>query len=510
MLHCILLYYICSYSEVGDFMYYPQGCLNARNIFQKSEKFLVYYDPDNDGLIAGYLCEVFLKALGKSFSYYINNDRAHGFLIPTEKWIDLKGYTIFAVDFSMSVEEVKTLTDLGVNIINIDHHSIDEDTLYSYKSEISGAESVIINNQYCFEPEEYRFLSGAGMVYYVLGSMVPEFMTSDTKALVGISLLTDIRAIENNIAFNFLTETYRNHSDKFEYLVNLTKSSADFNYGVQNMDRNFVDYSFSPKLNALFRLNMNEVAISIIRGDFPVSDRAFLDSYKSVQNSIIDRIVTNLQGYEGSSSICKYVSEDLYLVDINYKLDLNVSNFIGVACSRVKNFGKTSFLYVLGKNGKIARGSVRGKFDNVDYLSIFRKHGFYCEGHKVAFGVIDGDVSSVNWVALDAEINEAELSGAAEQYKGRLFETSNLAFSLRSTQGEKISLMNNYVRDSKRTLFKYTGDNVKVEQKGKMWLYKVDGFDIKCFDEGLNLDNGYILPLLERSGYLACYLRRPN
>lgn len=485
-------------------MYSPNGCAEAHGIWRRGTDFLVYYDPDNDGLIAGYLCEVFLDAYDKKHIHCINTNRAHGFYIPREQWKALEGKTVFAVDFAMSTSELRELTDCGVNIINIDHHNIDENELFYYKSDISGAESVIINNQYSFEPQEYRFLSGAGMVYYVLGYFNKAFMNEDTKALVGISLLTDIREIENDIAKDFLTSTYCNQSDKFQYLVNLTKGDFDGGFGMQNMDRNFIDYSFSPKLNALFRLNMGEDAIRIIKGKFPLERRNDLNVFKAVQNGVIDIILENLQGYEGNNTIIKYVYSDLETPQ-----KVNISNFIGVACSRIKNFGKTSFLYVADKEGKILRGSVRGKFDNVNYLQVFRKHGFHCEGHKVAFGVISGDLKSIDLDALDAEIHELEIEGEKIQYRDRLVDVSNLSIFL-SGKNREIAKYNNFVRDSKRILLHYTGCQYEVEQKGKMWLYKIDGIPVKCFDESLNLDNGYILPLAERAGYIQCYLRRPN
>ena len=68
--------------------YKPKGTEKAINILQKAintpnKKFLVYYDPDIDGLVAGYLAEELLKLLGKDVEveYIINENRTHGFLI---------------------------------------------------------------------------------------------------------------------------------------------------------------------------------------------------------------------------------------------------------------------------------------------------------------------------------------------------------------------------------------------------------------------------------------------
>ena len=49
----------------------------------------------------------------------------------------------------------------------------------------------------------------------------------------------------------------------------MTKDAKDYEFGVANMDRNFVDYKFAPKINALFRLNKNRDAMDIARMQAP-------------------------------------------------------------------------------------------------------------------------------------------------------------------------------------------------------------------------------------------------
>lgn len=73
--------------------YRPNGLDNAVDLFEKEAskfndaKFLVYWDPDIDGLFAGYMVEQFLKLLGlynKNFRYVLNPKRKHGFFIDDE------------------------------------------------------------------------------------------------------------------------------------------------------------------------------------------------------------------------------------------------------------------------------------------------------------------------------------------------------------------------------------------------------------------------------------------
>lgn len=480
-------------------MYRPTGVAEASQILSKNNPFLIYYDPDIDGAVSGDFFRRVLTAFSKPFVYYINENRQHGFKMTQDQIAKLKGYTIILVDAAMTKQEIIMLTQNGIDIINIDHHHMNEVDFVYHKDPTTGCEGVIINNQYPFEPEEYRFLSGAGVVYYVINMLFPDFCGQDEKALVGLSLLSDIRPIENPIAQDFLHVTYTHKSPLIEYLIQLTKPKTDFGFGIQTFDRNFIDFTFSPKINALFRLNKGHDAVEVFSGAYHNTGQ--LDVYRNIQNSISEAIIQNLQGEEYSNLTFKYVDSNLSLP---YAYD--VTNFIGLACSRVKNDGKTSVLFVR-ENGVIKRGSLRGLCDDVDYLSILRKHGFDAEGHKNAFGVKSVDFSKVDLVALNEEIRQAEHGYEERKYRNRILPVNNLSFFLQSKE-VKIADYNNYVRDPSRLFIKYTGSNIERHKRGKVIDFTLDGVQVLCFDEDLTVENSLILPVKERGNYVQFYMKR--
>ena len=474
----------------------PKGIKKAVEILNQAEsgKILVYYDPDPDGLYSGYFVTRFLETFGKKSIYHINSNREHGFkLAITEKF---RGWTVIAVDFSITIEQMERLEKVGARVINIDHHDIEEKELFMTEH------GVIINNQYCFEPERWRFLSGAGMVYSVLSNIFPAFDTPDTRAVVGLSLLSDVRVLESEEAKSFLIETYKNRSDLFKYLIQLTQNSRDYTFGDIYIDRNYADYVLHPKLNALFRMNMGMEAIHmILRDDETVGVN--LTALKEQQNIIIDKILDNIDGIEYDNLVVKSVPSDIIPEGVyNY----SITNFIGVACSRVKARGKTTFLYVRDKNtGECIRGSVRGCYDAVDYLNLFRKHGVECMGHHNAFGVLGYDINKVDTVGLEEELKQQELSHT-EDYKNRVLKTSNLSVFI-ALKNKELAQYNIFVRECKRMYIQYTGDNWEKKQKGKMWEITIDGVVVKCFDKDLTPENAFILPILER-GYIQYYLQK--
>lgn len=483
-------------------MYIPQGVEIAEKIIsrgiEEGRKFLVYYDPDIDGLMAGYFASIFLSNKGVKYEYYINSNRAHGFKIKDIS--KLKGYTIIAVDFYISKDKVEELIDNDIQIVNIDHHEIGYSQLVNIEDK-----GVIINNQYSFEPDKYRFQSGAGMVFYTLGAIDKSMVNEENIALVGITLLSDIRPIENEEARRFLNVTYTSKAPMIKYLISITRSERDYGFGEICMDMNFIEYTFSPKFNALFRLNRGYEAISAVL--HRKGKEINFDEAREFQNYVIDGIIDKLKGVEGKHIIVKFVDEEeLEFISADGQ-KAEISNFIGVACSRVLGSGKTAFLFVR-ENGRLKRGSVRGKKDGVDYLSIFRSINCECAGHKNAFGVLGCDLKTLDLNKLDKLIGEKE--SKVDEYKNRILKIGNL--NLWSQMNNKTVAMHNvFVRSMFRVYLKYEGEYEKKEygKKGKAWGYIINDIEVKCFDADLNPDNGYIMPFIDR-GYVTYYLRKLN
>lgn len=485
--------------------YVPRGVRELAGILQYLKNLVIYYDPDIDGAVTGELLRRFFVAYGVDFKVHINENRQHGMKLPDSVLSGIVGSTIFLVDAGIPLSEMKRLTAMGISIINIDHHHIDHKDLIFFQDDKTGAYGLMINNQYPFEPEEQRFLSGAGVMFHVLNAMHPNFCGKDEEALVGITLLSDMRQLESDPAREFLHTTFTHKSQQMDYLMARTRNERNYTFGVQTFDRNFIDYTFSPKINALFRLNMGSEAINLFSGTFRL-DNSDLDVYRKIQNSMKEAIIESAKGFDLDALTYKYVPSSLQMP---YKYDM--TNFIGYACSAVANKGRTSFMAVM-ENGRVKRGSVRGKCDDVDYLSIFRSFGFEAEGHHNAFGVISVDISKVDLNALNAEIKKAEAGYDERKYLGRLVPVGNLQFFINSPS-VKIAELNNYLRDSKRFYIDYisTDHQVIITEKGKSGKareFHIDGVKVMCFEADLELKDALILPVLENNKYINFFLKR--
>lgn len=478
-----------------------RGSEFVSDLINSGNNYLVYGDPDIDGMIAAYLVCVYLRKLGKTFDYYINSNRSHGFYLPLEK---IKGKTIIAVDFYMSREELKAVVDAGATIVLMDHHSINDDFVDYTNGDNRG---IIINNQYAFEDSKWRFLSGAGVVYNVLGEICPEMLSEDNKALVGITLLSDVRAIESNEAIDILRTTYNADTPMINKLKNIVKPEKTWGFGSVKMDRNFIDYNFSPKFNAMFRANMGYEAFEFMLG-YPLS-RELIEKCKDFQNTIVSYIMENLKGKDYGYLNCRYIDhEDMDNVILSTASDpifrgSMLSNYIGLVASRIKGAG-CSMVYIREKDGSIQRGSFRGTAD-FNYLQLFRDLGGKAEGHRNAFGfnkMIDMDLFEFNKILLDMSkyINS----------DSRVIDIPNMSI-IQNTRNRDIAELNTYCRSQNQTYFKYVGSRSScqvIKKTERFMLWKIDGVEVKSFDLDLTPWNNYILPFKENGGYNVFYLKK--
>lgn len=475
-------------------------------------KIVVHYDPDLDGLIAGRLVQRQLTRLGLPSMYYINANRKHGFYFTDAQLEELKGGLIVGVDFAISRAEIERVVEKGVDIVVIDHHSIFDSYI---EVEKDGKKGLLINNQYDFEPAEYRYLSGAGVVHYVqeyvMSQISNEEEDTESMGLVGISLLSDVRPLGSTDATRFLNKTYTLDTAYFQYIMSLVIDDTYKRFdsaGKPRMHRNFIEYRLAPHLNAMFRMDKGVDAIRLLNGDIALyneyMDTGRIYAYRKIQNSITQALMEQSEVEDiGSLQIVK-VEEEKVLAAVEMDIP-SVSNFIGLACSRMMSDTKTTFLYVVDKDGVFLRGSVRGLKEGVDYLKIFREVGVDCEGHAGAFGVMSWDVDIENRHRLASRIEEgeAELGGGSVR---NVIKVMDLKMFLKETK--KVAIHNAYVSDRDRYYLKYVGMDIREVQKGKIREYIINGIPIPCFDAGITMENGYIIPVLGKGEHVELTLKR--
>lgn len=494
-------------------------------IFEKyrSRPILLYGDPDVDGLISLLLMCQWCDLQGLRYEYHVNGDRYHGFLIEAEV---LRGYMVIASDFSITEVELRDLVDHDVVVLSTDHHEVGSKFLV-YSGET--ADGVVINNQYEFECEEDKYLSGAGVFYEVACEVTPGFHSRERDALVGITLLSDVRQIENRKAREYLRCTYTADVScgYFKYLIDCTLGN-DYGFGRPRLDRNYIDYTLSPTINALLRFDRTDEAVSFILGGGLRS------------NNLRERQKEVVLWLESRAVILEL--DHFHALAVRWEdfmgVDYNITNFVGLMCSDYKDkHGGVTTIGVVLRGDEILRASCRGRYDDVNYRLLFTALGIEAVGHATAFGIKNFRPMEDTWLRLDVGFKDLERGHRCV----KVIEVTNL-MSIMVQCGGRLAEENCYVRDMYRTYLRYTGSNIKIKKKtykfeefsdedyacgrkpdmksgktyykhmygkdGEMIIkyieYLIDGQLVKSF--GVRVEDGMILPILDK-GYVQLYVR---
>lgn len=461
----------------------------------KDSEVLVYFDPDVDGLISGYFACKALHLKGIKFNWYINSNREHGFFIPIEK---VKGMNIFCVDFLMEEDKLKELVDAGCNVLSIDHHDNRDNRDIFLEYSYNGKKGIVINNQYSFEEKSSRYLSGAGVVFE---SLLPyfgdKFNTRENRALVGLTLLTDIRNIENINARLYLQELYTHpYKGYIGYLIDNTIGDKDYGFGVPRLDRNYVDYKLSPIINSCLRFNRQDEVVEFVLGS-GVIDR----KYHTLQKELVNELSEN-------SRVIQFSNLNVVIVDASKFRDSeyssHLSSFIGLLASRYLD-GKRSAIAYLVDGKKVGRASFRGRVNGLDYLSKIVEY-VNGVGHGPAFGIKNLKPSKV----LFSKINEeCKLLEESTDFTVDYVKTSNLSM-IANSRAYDMGIDNIYCLTQNRKYILYSGSNIKERRTGaKFKEYSIDGVSVLCFDLNLDPRKDLILPIIER-GVLCFYLNKSS
>lgn len=463
---------------------------------KKMKNPIIYFDPDVDGVMSGVLVAQWLKMLGKGFSWYINSNREHGWTIDYNR---VSGRDVIAVDFIIEDWRVRELVDCGCNIVSMDHHENDSKDFIYYEKD--GCKGFVINNQYPFEEVDSRYLSGAGVVFESISSVSNEFNTITNRAIVGITLLSDVRDIENDLARGYLYDLYHHkYKGYIKYLIEHTMGEVDYGFGVPRMDRNFVDYKFSPAINSCLRFNQEDMVVKFVLGS------GYIDlGYRSLQKELVDIMLQKIRMFEFTNSrVCFFEKRE---IDRKY-WDV-LSSFVGLVASKYLDGIHSCICYMIdytedgcGRNIPfVKRASFRGNINGLEYRKALLEviDGV---GHGSAFGIKNLTPSKKLFKKCNEICRDCEIES---NYVKDITHVMNLGMFV-NKKGDEYGEINLYCLSKNRKYVKYDGKRIEKKRSGAKYNeYEVDGIIVKCFDEKVNFDNGLILPIKER-GNLCMYL----
>lgn len=460
---------------------------------KKKEPILVYFDPDVDGLVSGLLACRICYLWNIPFTWYINDRRGHGFLLETEK---VKGMGLFCVDFKINSDKLKELVDNGCDVVSMDHHKNGDDFIEYDNGTNRG---MVINNQFSSEEEDGRYLSGAGVVFESAVSVFGDRIdTRENRSLVGLTLLTDVRDIENINARLYLQDLY-NHPYKgyIKYLIDGTMGSRDYNFGVPRLDRNYVDYTFSPSINSCLRFNRQDDVVEFFLGSKPIDK-----GYHERQKVLVEKLIEVSRVIEFEALRVVVIDKRSFIGSPDEEF---LSSFVGLTASRFLEWGgkRKSVIAYLVSGRVVERASFRGIVNGLDYLSNLLGY-LDGEGHGPAFGIHSLYPTEDLFQKCSDVCKKLEESDNTSVS----FVTSSNMSMIVNTRAYSMGVENIYCLSQHRKYIKYTGKGIKKKREGDKYVeYLLDGVVVMCFDKDLKPDRDLILPIMER-GVLVFYLDR--
>jgi single-stranded DNA-specific DHH superfamily exonuclease len=460
------------------------GISRFKEFLDNNEDFIVYFDPDIDGMISGlFVCRL-LTGLRKNYQWYVNTARQHGFKLDLEK---VRGKSLICVDFGITQSELDSISESVKGLISLDHHECGDVV-------IETENACVINNQYGFEEETSRYLSGAGVIFESIIALYPEFNTLENRALVGLTLLSDIRNIDNINARLYLQDLYEHpYRGYIKYLISGTISSIDYTFGLPRLDRNYVDFTFSPAINASLRFNKEKDVVNFFLGQGNINKK-----YHKLQQKLVEDLLS-------SSGITELSSTIMVCIDGNrYKgtdVEPFLSNFVGLLASRFLDGYRSVFAYLI-IDGELIRASFRGRFNGVDYLSKLSNE-LEGAGHGSAFGIMNMGLTDEHFEKYNAICEEVELG--IEKVNDYI-KVNNLSVFVSNNQAYKIGVNNIFTLTENKKFLQYQGNNIKTKRNNsKVIEYLIDGVSVLCFNLDLNPQKDLIMPTIDR-GVLRFYL----
>lgn len=330
----------------------------------------IEYDPDVDGVCSGYVIEDFLvraKVDKTKVHRFMNKNKVHGFSdelvdFVNEKEIDV----LFVVDAGSSDTLKFAMAMPNTEVIILDHHEYEEHQL---------PENHKVTKLNVHDYDHLPSLSGCGVVYRFVEAMnkYVDIHIKMYEIFVGMSVLSDSCDMTEPENRYYVLQAYRNN-DYNAFLRTFKNTSF---YG---SNRSLFSFKIIPYLNALIRMNYNDLAMKIFNDMENNSLTNFIpENFKKVkaeQDEQVDVIINSSQlvQTDGVSVLLRKPSSEIKTLN-------------GLVANKIMSKFKRSAMVLVLKE-EDSEKEWKGSFRGLDYSNqVLTPFGFDCRGHDKACGV---------------------------------------------------------------------------------------------------------------------------
>lgn len=387
-----------------------------REAIEDDEMIGILVDDDADGFTSAAAISKFISLTGNGerIKWFFHSEKSHGLGFYSDedfkKWNDEVDLLIIPDAGSNDFEEQIKLLKLGLKLIILDHHNIDEQKEIDKISFDYNKNYALVNNQLDTNMKVNSMFTGAGVVYkfcqaydnmFNFGFETYSDSLLDLIALGQIADASDISDPEIRLIVN------KGISDLKSEFLKVVLS------GEETITPKMLSFSVIPMINAVTRvgtLEEKELLMKALSGYWPKSETTIvtrrrknkitgkmgnvelewsmyeladdiLKKVKARQNKIVDKVLKN-SGDIFASEICILErSED----------DIEKRAITGLVANKLASkFSAPTLVLVKQKNAEIWNGSGRG------FEKVFKDFRQWCldtekftlaQGHDNAFGV---------------------------------------------------------------------------------------------------------------------------
>lgn len=487
----------------------------------KRDSFIgVHCDVDVDGIGCGIILKQFLQSLSsRNHLFIINREKVHGIQAKHVEYFNNIDKIDLLIVLDSSTNEIEYIKGLQCDVIVVDHHDILQFDLYGVHE--NGTEYVIINNMIenknpneiiefikninndtDVQLDEYVVdsrMSGALVLYELLRLYSDTYNTGpilENKMLyqwVGVTLFTDAVTLNSDRNQWYIDKTVHNMDLEPSLKIILT----EMNRYKAKADKSFINYTLAPAINRAIRAGASGVTLDIlINKPYNIND---LNKYREQQDNAL-KLCTENKVYSG-----EYIAKDITNLDIH-------RNYCGVIAGRLCGDNHKNVVVYKVEDG-IAKGSFRGRYNDVDYRQQFEnfKDGVYAQGHKPAFGFmieeeyIDDVMRSLRAIEPQGNPVKYLTAGKIEDKHRGIHHIENMDEFKKQGNLWRLAIGNSKLSSYEEINIETSiQEAVLKENKGKIYIYNVLGLECKSFEP---LTTDIIKVYVEYSNNIDFYVR---
>ncbi|HHW97878.1 MAG TPA: single-stranded-DNA-specific exonuclease RecJ [Oligoflexales bacterium] len=398
---------LANLNDPAKFMDMDTATARIVKAVQKKQLICVFGDYDADGLTATTILADFLEASGADVTTFIPDRMTEGYGLQPDRVRSLAQLgikLIITVDCGIRAHEaVQVASELGVDVIIVDHH-VPDPTL--------PAAVAIVDPHRADCSFPFADLCAAGLAFYLIGSLRREFYR------LGIINDVDLRPFLDLVAVGTIADMVPLNSDNRVFAVHgLRRLNQDTRPGLaalkavagiaaKNIDARAVAFSLAPRLNATGRLGDPKAALDLLRAKDVLQARTHAeilqkdnDERRIIAQKVTDEAMAHVYA-EG-----KNLKRIIIAVGQGWH-----QGVIGIAAAKLVNaFNKPSI--VIGLEDGIGKGSCRSVkgFDIGQAIKSAEPFLVRFGGHPMAAGLTVEEAQIPNLINYLEELAEATI-----------------------------------------------------------------------------------------------------